>query len=57
MRICLLSMSTKRLWRGMFPLLALGQTVPTKSVVLEHVSQTLYTCCFLEPKLTVVFLP
>ena len=33
----------KETWRGMLPLLALGQVAPTKSVVLEDVSQTLYT--------------
>ena len=41
----------------MFPLLALGLVVPSKSVGLEYVSQTLYVLFFLEPKLVLVFLP
>ena len=41
----------------MFPLLALGLVVPSKSVVLEYVSQTLYMLFSLEPKLALVFLP
>ena len=57
MRIYLLSMSTKKLWQGMFPLLALGLVVPSKSVVLEYVSQNLVHAVFLEPKLVLVFLP
>ena len=41
----------------MFPLLALGLVVPSKSVVLEYVSQNLVHAVFLEPKLVLVFLP
>ena len=52
MRIYLLSMSTKKLRQGMFPLLA-----PSKSVVLEYVPQNLVHVVFLEPKLVLVFLP
>ena len=39
------------------PLLALGLVVPSKSVVLEYVSQNLVHAVFLEPKLVLVFLP
>ena len=50
------SMATKKHWRGMFPLLALGQVVSTESVVLEYVyvSQTLYMLFSLEPNLVFV---
>ena len=41
----------------MFPLLALGLVVPSKSVVLEYVSQNLAHAVFLEPKLVLVFSP
>ena len=37
--------------------LALGLVVPSKSVVLEYVSQNLAHAVFLEPKLVLVFLP
>ena len=57
MLIYLLSMLTKKLWQGMFPLLALGLVVPSKSVVLEYVSQNLVHAVFLEPKIVLVFLP
>ena len=46
------SMSTKKLWRGMLPLLALGKVVLTNSVVLEYVSQTLCTRFSLSPNLS-----
>ena len=57
MLMYLLSMLTKKLWQGMFPLLALGLVVPSKSVVLEYVSQSLVHAVFLEPKIVLVFLP
>ena len=56
MRIYLPSMLTKKLWQGMFPLLALGLEVPSKSVVLEYVSQNLVHAVFLEPKTCTCFL-
>ena len=49
--IYLLSMSTKKLWQGMFPLLALGLVVSSKSVVLEYVHKTLYMLFSLSPHL------